>query len=126
MTDHEEFIRAFWAAVAAQDPAALTAFFTPDAEIFWHASNERFTRAEYVRANCEYPGHWSGEVERVEELPGGAVSAARVWTGDASFHAVSFYRFDGGRIARLDEYWGDDGPAPAWRRDLAIGRPIRT
>ena len=32
---------------------------------------------------------------------------------------------DSGKIVRLDEYWGDDGPAPEWRRALGIGRPIQ-
>ena len=30
-----------------------------------------------------------------------------------------------GRIAALEEYWGDDGPPPAWRQELHLGRPIR-
>ncbi|NLJ40498.1 MAG: nuclear transport factor 2 family protein, partial [Clostridiales bacterium] len=25
----------------------------------------------------------------------------------------------------LDEYWGDDGPIPQWRKDMHIGKPIR-
>ena len=37
---------------------------------------------------------------------------------------MSFYRFEGGKIARMDEYWGDDGQPPAWRQALRLGRPI--
>ena len=44
--------------------------------------------------------------------------------GSAALHAVSFYRFENGRIARMDEYWGDDGAAPEWRRSMEIGVPI--
>ena len=36
----------------------------------------------------------------------------------------SFYRFDGEKIASLEEYWGDDGPAPGWRLEKKLGRPI--
>lgn len=30
----------------------------------------------------------------------------------------------GGMISRMDEYWGDDGEPPAWRKDMNIGVPI--
>ena len=55
-------IHAFWKAVLEQDAVALPAFFTEDAVIRWHCSGEQFTVAEYVRANCEYPGRWAGEM----------------------------------------------------------------
>jgi hypothetical protein len=50
----------------------------------------------------------------------------RVYTrdGSASFHAASFFTLRDGLIASLDEYWGDDGPAPVWRREMGIGCPI--
>lgn len=125
--DTEQFLRRFWSHVAAQDAQALTAYFHADALIFWHCTNECFSTTEYVRANCEYPGHWGGEVERVDLLPHGAVTVARVWDMDsqAAFHAVSFFRLEGDRITALDEYWGDDGPPPHWRKALGLGRAIR-
>jgi len=30
----------------------------------------------------------------------------------------------GDRIKLLDEYWGDDGTAPQWRKDKHIGKSI--
>lgn len=120
----QERIRALWAAVAKQEEKALADFFHPDAVIFWHNTNEQFTLAEYLRANCEYPGDWNGQVERIDAAGEYAVSVARVWSGEASFHAVSFYVFRQGKICRMDEYWGDDGPPPQWRRELGVGRPI--
>ena len=30
-----------------------------------------------------------------------------------------------GKIASVDEYWGDDGPAPQWRQDKHIGTKIK-
>lgn len=126
MMERRERIAAFWDAVARQDRAALRLFFHPEAVVCWHNTNEQFTAEEYIRANCEYPGDWRGAVERVEEAGETAVSVARVWLADgsASFHAVSFFSFTGDRIARLDEYWGDDGEAPAWRKELQLGQPI--
>lgn len=125
--DREELIKAYWRDVAAQDAAALAGYFAPDAAVLWHNTNERFTAEEFIRANCEYPGHWRGEVERVELGGETAVSVAHVWSADGSvsFHAVSFFAFTGDRIARIDEYWGDDGDAPDWRRALGLGTPIR-
>lgn len=121
----EGWLRTLWGAIADQDGEGMRPYFTEDAVICWHCTNERFTLEEYIRANCEYPGDWRGEVERVEETAGGAVLAARVWLADgsASFHCVAFYRVADGKIVRADEYWGDDGPPPAWRRGL-FGRAI--
>lgn len=124
--DTQEMIRSLWALIAAQDAAGMRNYFTESAEILWHNTDERFTLEEYLAANCKYPGSWRGEVERVEQSGELVISVARVWLtgGSASFHCTSFYRLDGEKISRADEYWGDDGPAPEWRRELHIGRPI--
>lgn len=124
--DPKAFVTAFWRDVAAQDRQALGAYFAPGAAVFWHNTNERFSAEEYIRANCEYPGEWRGEVERVELAGEAAISVVRVWLADdsASFHAVSFFTFTGAVISRLDEYWGDDGEAPEWRRKLGLGSAI--
>lgn len=119
-------LRAFWRDVLSQNRAALPGFFCRDAVIRWHCTNEQFSVAEYVRANCDYPGRWDGVVERVEQAGDTAVSVVRVFPADrsASFHAVSFFTLRGGLIAALDEYWADDGEPPAWRRAMGIGTPI--
>ena len=61
-------IKEFWRDVLAQNAEKLPDYFHKDAAIRWHCSNEQFTVSEYVRANCEYPGKWQGEIERVEEV----------------------------------------------------------
>ena len=120
---------AYWRAVLAQDAAALRAFFHADATISWHCTNERFTAEEFIRANCEYPGAWAGELERVETAGDTVITAVRVYARESaeniSFHAVSFLRIEDDKIRNVDEYWGDDGPAPGWRREMRIGRPLR-
>ena len=120
-------VRQFWADVLVQDADALPAYFRDDAVIRWHCTNEQFTVPEFVRANCEYPGSWSGEVERAHAFGDLVVTAARVWAADdpaTSFHAVSFIQLVGDKNASIDEYWGDDGPAPQWRLDKRIGTAI--
>lgn len=120
-------VEGFFRAVLEQDEVALRSFFKPDAAVRWHCSNECFTVDEYIRANCEYPGRWLGELERQERVGELIIAAARVWPTDcsASFHVCSFIRLDGGQIAELDEYWADDGPAPDWRREMKLGKAIR-
>lgn len=75
--------------------------------------------------NCEYPGEWNGELERVEHAGETTVLVGRIFDTDgASLHVVSFLREQGGRIVSLDEYYGDDGPAPAWRQEMKLGTKI--
>lgn len=117
---------AFWSAVLRQDREAIRRCFLPDAVIRWHCTGERFTVEEYLRANCDYPGCWVGEVSCRERMGDLLITAARVRAaeGGAAFHAVSFLRLAGEKISEMDEYWGDDGPAPAWRQQMEIGCPI--
>ena len=119
-------IKQFWADVLRQDAAAIRAYFHPNAWINWHNTNEHFTVEEFIRANCEYPGRWDGEVEQLIVTPEHFITATHVYEKDTalSFHVTSFIRVADGRIASIDEYWGDDGDAPQWRRDKKIGRPI--
>lgn len=120
-------IEKFWRDVLAQDAEAMRAYFHEDAYVNWHCTNEHFNVEEYIRANCEYPGDWDGEIERREGNGDITITAARVWTkdGSLSFHVVSFIKVTDGKIAAMDEYWGDDGEPPAWRQEKRIGESIR-
>lgn len=119
-------IRAFWRAVLSQNREQMKAYFKENASINWHCTNEHFTLEEYIIANCEYPGQWDGEIERIEQNGDLMIMAAKVYTMDRklSFHVVSFIRLEDDKIISMDEYWGDDGPVPQWRLDKHIGVPI--
>lgn len=119
-------IHPFWRAVLAQDRRAMRAFFHPDAYVNWHCTNEHFTLDEYIQANCEYPGEWDGEVERVVEADGLMITVTHVYAADRtlSFHVTSFIGLREDRIVSMDEYWADDGDVPQWRKEKKIGRPI--
>jgi hypothetical protein len=82
----------FWRDVLEQNKEKLQAYFHKDAVIRWHCSNELFTVQEYIRANCEYPGLWDGEIERIEETADTVITAVNVYPVDKShsFHVVSF------------------------------------
>lgn len=123
-------ICAYWDAVARQDAVAMRRYFAPDAVVRWHNTNELFTVEEFIQANCAYPGQWAGQVERAEAIgPNGSrmVAVVHVWAvdGTSSHHVTSFFEIKDDTISALDEYWGDDGPAPGWRREMGLGRPIR-
>ena len=113
----EDTILRLWQAIAEQDEERLAQFFTVDAQIFWPNTNERFDLPGYLRANCDYPGQWSGKVEKI--AADGSYSVARVWSPDgAGARAVTFSQWRNGKIVQMTEYWGDVGPAPDWREGL--------
>lgn len=118
---------AFFKAVLEQNAQELRTFFRPDAGVDWPCTNERFTLEEYIRANCEYPGQWDGEIEDMMCTGERIVAAVRVFPREriASYHAVSFLRLQEDRIASMVEYWSDDSAPPQWRQKMKIGRPIR-
>lgn len=125
-------ITAYFQDVVKQDAQKLKNYFAKDAKVLWHNTNECFTAEEFIRANCEYPGSWDGEIEILTSMQDGWILAARVWEKDlaqngkeVSFYVVSFVHMQGEKISRIDEYWGDDGKAPQWRLDKKIGTPIR-
>lgn len=123
MIDIEEF----WKAVLTQDAASMRGFFKDTAYVNWHCTNEHFTVDEYIKANCEYPGKWDGNIERKEIIGNTLVVVVNVYTLDKelSFHVVSFMQIEDNKIIAMDEYWGDDGSAPQWRLDKHIGKAIR-
>ena len=85
-------IKEFWDAVLRQDANAIREYFHPDAWVNWHSSNEHFTVEEFIRADCEYPGEWNGEVERIIAADEYIITATHVFSKDKalSFHATSF------------------------------------
>ena len=120
-------IKRFWNDVLAQNRSALAGYFSPDAVIRWHCTNEQFTVPEFIRANCEYPGEWDGKIERVDQHGNQLVTVVNVFSKDrsASYHVASFIELKDDKVLSLDEYWADDGDAPAWRKSMGIGQPIR-
>lgn len=122
--DAQKIMTQYWKYIAEQNAEKLGSFFHEGAYICWHCSNEQFTVPEFIRANCEYPGEWNAEIERMEQVGNKIITVAHVWSGEMSFHAVSFFKMEQGKVIALDEYWGDDGEAPQWRLEKHIGTKI--
>lgn len=125
--DYKMDIYRYWEVCANQDADELRTFFHKDATVLWHNTNECFTLEEFICVNCDYPGSWQGEVKRVDEIAGGLVTAAHIYSKTdttVSFHVTSFFHIENNKIVSLDEYWGDDGEPPTWRQKKKIGKPI--
>lgn len=120
-------IKQFWRAVLAQNEGEIRKYFHADAYVNWHCTNERFTVDEFIIANCEYPGEWEGEVERVEAVNDLIITVTLIYPKDRSayYHAISFIQTRNGKIAAMDEYYADDGAPPQWRLDKCIGTPVK-
>jgi hypothetical protein len=119
-------ITGLWNAMGRRRWHEIADYFCSDAAIFWHNTNERFTVPEFVEVNSSYPGRWTIQVERLEEIGDLVVSVVDVASveGGESCHAVSFFELEGRRIRTLHEYWGEDGRRPQWRIDRKIGADI--
>ena len=117
----------YWIDVLEQNAERIRDYFDEDAYINWHCTNERFTVEEFIIANCEYPGCWDGEVERLEKTDDLFITVTHVYPKDRSlsFHVTSFIKVIDNKITAVDEYWADGGTAPDWRLDKQIGTAIR-
>lgn len=117
----------FWKDVLGQNADAIREYFDKNAYINWHCTNEHFNVDEFIIANCEYPGEWEGEVERVEKTDDLWITVTHVYPKDRtlSFHVTSFIKIMDDKITAVDEYWADDGTAPKWRLDKQIGKAIK-
>lgn len=120
-------IKKYWEVTLHQEPEEMKRFFHEAAFINWHNTNEHFTVDEFIRANCEYPGKWDGELERMEEIDDLLITVVHVFSLEAelSFHVTSFIKIKENKIYSIDEYWGDDGAAPQWRLEKHIGTSIQ-
>lgn len=119
-------IEGYWRATIHQDAEAMRKYFMPAATIRWHNTNEQFTVEEFIEVNCDYPGDFDGQIERIERIDNLIVTVVHIFSKDGlqSVHATSFIRTQNHQIIELDEYWGDDGLPPSWRLDKKIGKKI--
>ena len=119
-TDQAQTIRRFFDAIAAADSATLLEILTPDAITHWPQSGERITGAmSCVRIYENYPGGPpSYRVKRISGAGDTWVAEMVLMYGEEPWYGVSIVEFDGPRIARMTDYFGQAFPAPEWRKDL--------
>ena len=119
-------INKYWKDVLDQNEKAIRTYFDDEAYVNWHCTNEHFSVDEFIVANCQYPGEWTGNVERVEEINDTIITITRVGLKDnsISFHVTSFFKMINNKIVSIDEYWAEDGQAPIWRLEMHVEKPI--
>lgn len=125
MSPAEQCVRDFWQRMASNDFASLAPLLAEDFTLDWPQSRERLRgAANFVRMNAEYPAHgpWRFTLNRL--VAGGGASADEVVTdvsitdGVQQARALSFFTVQGGRIARMVEFWPEPYAAPANRAHL--------
>jgi hypothetical protein len=118
--ERAETVRRFFAAIQAGDHDTLLEVLTPDAVTRWPQSGERVTGAmACVRIYENYPG--GPPAYRVSRVSGaGEMRVAELIAdyGEERWYSVSLVEFDGERIARMTDYFGQAFPAPEWRREM--------
>lgn len=119
-------VEKYWQAIADQNSNVLKQFFDSNATIFWHNTNEKFTADEFIMANCKYPGNWQGIIKKIHYSNDTIICVVNIQNIEKtlSFHVTSFMKILNKKIIQLDEYWGEDGQAPNWRKEMNIGKPI--
>lgn len=121
--DLKPLVYAFWDTMNKKKWDELTAFFDQTAVIRWPNTNEKFNVADYIKVNREYPSVWNLEVEDVQISERNLVSVIHIKSKNTgtSLRAVSFFRFENGKIQSLKEYFADDIAIPAWRTAMLHG-----
>lgn len=119
----KERIKSFWVCMDKQKWTELADYFSPSATIHWPNTGEVFDVQSFVLVNSQYPGNWRIGIERIEKMGDLIVTVVKVSDENQSLHATSFFEMDGDSIIKLQEYWGEDGPPPEWRRKLKLNLP---
>lgn len=118
---------AYWDVVVKQNAYEIKNYFKEEAIICWHNTNEKFSVDEFIKANCDYPGTWGCNVERIEKFDSLYITVVHVFdlAETISFHTISFIKVFEEKIASIDEYWSEDGEIPGWRVEKGIGSKIK-
>lgn len=119
-------IKKYWQHIAEQDKIELEKFFHKNAKIKWNNTNELFNVEEFIIANCEYPGKWKSEIQRIDNIDNIYITVVKIIETEEniSFYVVSYIKFEEDKIIDIEEYWGDNGEPPQWRKDKNIGNKI--
>ena len=116
-----DVVREFWRLMQSNDFHSVSSVLASEFVLEWPQSRERIRGAErFARMNCEYPAHgaWQFTVRRLIGGEAEVVSEVDISDGVQNAKAISFFTVEGGRIARLVEYWPEPFTAAANRAHL--------
>jgi len=121
----KELVAYFWSCISQAKFEDLLPLFHEDAAIYLPNTREVFERpVQYVAFNQAYPGRWTASVERMLFSEDSAISITQVSNEDqsCSFFVTSLFELRQGKIQRMEEYWGENGSPPEWRRDGTLSK----
>ncbi len=121
-----DVVRRFWELMASNDFESVGAVLADDFVLEWPQSGERIHgRRNFARTNAEYParGRWIFTVHRVVGNACEVVTDVGVTDGVQAARAISFFTVEGGKVARLLEFWPDPFVAPSNRAHLVEAMP---
>ena len=116
-----DVVQNYWHLMQSNDFYAVGAVLASDFVLEWPQSKERIRGAErFARMNSEYPAHgaWQFSVLRLVGSDAEVVSEVEITDGVQRATAISFFTVEGGKIARLVEYWPEPFAAAANRAHL--------
>jgi len=115
--NNEAVVRALWAAFDRFAFREIAPLLHDDFICEWPQSRERMRgRDNLIAMNENYPGKWRIDIKKLIAAGDDVVTECRVYDGDTSFTAISFFTLRDGKIIYLREYWPDPMEAQSWRR----------
>lgn len=114
--DNGALVRKFLESIELRAWGDVAELLHPDFYAVFPQSGEQFTREDYVRLNCEYPGEWHISIQNVLYAGDWIITEVDVSIEAKIDRAVSFFHIESSLIVELREYWPDPFPIPAWRQ----------
>jgi ketosteroid isomerase-like protein len=108
---NREVVRRLWERFEARDWDGAAELVHEDLVVDWPWSAERIRgREHFILVNRQHPApDWHIEVRRIVAEGDQVVSEVVVPYAEGTSRAASFFELRDGRIARIVEYWIDDG-----------------
>lgn len=117
MSEPDRVVTAFFQAMQARDWARAASHLSDGLDVWWPATDERFTGSRFIAMQEAYPEGWSIDLQEV--ISEGARVAARVAVDLAGerFWCYGWYLVENGLIIHAEELWATQGAEapPAWR-----------
>jgi hypothetical protein len=119
VTDTRQLVASFAARLDARDWEGLTALLHPELLYEMPQSGERIRgRDRYVAFNAEYPGSWNVVPQLILADDTDGCLLFRWVTADGDDPAIAFFRFDGGIITRVTDFFPAPFEPPSGREHL--------
>ncbi len=112
-------VKTFWDLIDSKNFEELNSIYSESAVIHLPNTREAFTVKNYIKFNSLYPGNW--RVNHISDLNqrNKVITVVTVTDGESTHTCVAFFTLKDDLIIDQVEYWGENGEAPEWRKDLS-------